>query len=83
MALQITADPGQPLTTPQPLAETGAWSVAGVRVLVSGVVLLLAGVALLVLSRPVDAGAGRTNLLVVLCSEQATQPVVNTGSLYQ
>jgi uncharacterized membrane protein YqjE len=24
-----------------------------------------------------------SNLLVVLCSEQATQPVVNTGSLYQ
>jgi len=23
-----------------------------------------------------------TNLLVVLCSEQATQPVVNTGTLY-
>jgi len=23
-----------------------------------------------------------SNLLVVLCSEQATQPVVNTGSLY-
>ena len=24
-----------------------------------------------------------SNLLVVLCSEQATQQVVNTGSLYQ
>ena len=24
-----------------------------------------------------------SNLLVVLCSEQATQPVVNTGTLYQ
>jgi uncharacterized membrane protein (Fun14 family) len=24
-----------------------------------------------------------SNLLVVLCSEQATQPVINTGSLYQ
>jgi hypothetical protein len=24
-----------------------------------------------------------SNLLVVLCSEQATQPVVNTGSRYQ
>ena len=24
-----------------------------------------------------------SNLLVVLCSEQATQPVVNTGSFYQ
>jgi hypothetical protein len=24
-----------------------------------------------------------SNLLVVLCSEQATQPVVNAGSLYQ
>jgi hypothetical protein len=24
-----------------------------------------------------------SNLLVVLCSEHATQPVVNTGSLYQ
>jgi hypothetical protein len=24
-----------------------------------------------------------SNLLVVLCSEQATRPVVNTGSLYQ
>jgi hypothetical protein len=24
-----------------------------------------------------------SNLLVVLCSEQATQPIVNTGSLYQ
>jgi hypothetical protein len=23
-----------------------------------------------------------SNLLVVLCSEQATQPVVNTGTLY-
>jgi hypothetical protein len=23
------------------------------------------------------------NLLVVLCSDQATQPVVNVGSLYQ
>jgi hypothetical protein len=23
-----------------------------------------------------------SNLLVVLCSDQATQPVVNTGSLY-
>jgi hypothetical protein len=24
-----------------------------------------------------------SNLLVVLCSEQATQPIVNTGTLYQ
>ncbi len=24
-----------------------------------------------------------SNLLVVLCGEQATQPIVNTGSLYQ
>lgn len=24
-----------------------------------------------------------SNLLVVLCSDQATQPVVNVGSLYQ
>jgi len=24
-----------------------------------------------------------SNLLVVLCSEQATQPIVNAGSLYQ
>jgi hypothetical protein len=24
-----------------------------------------------------------SNLLVVLCSEQATQQVINTGSLYQ
>jgi hypothetical protein len=24
-----------------------------------------------------------SNLLVVLCSEQSTQPVVNTGTLYQ
>jgi hypothetical protein len=24
-----------------------------------------------------------SNLLVVLCSEHATQPVVNTGTLYQ
>lgn len=24
-----------------------------------------------------------SNLLVVLCSEQATQPVINTGTLYQ
>jgi len=24
-----------------------------------------------------------SNLLVVLCSEQATQPVVNTGTLYK
>ena len=24
-----------------------------------------------------------SNLLVVLCSEQTTQPVVNTGSLYR
>ena len=24
-----------------------------------------------------------SNLLVVLCSEQATQPVVNTGTLYE
>jgi hypothetical protein len=24
-----------------------------------------------------------SNLLLVLCSEQATQPVVNTGTLYQ
>jgi hypothetical protein len=24
-----------------------------------------------------------SNLLVVLCSEQQTQPVVNTGTLYQ
>jgi hypothetical protein len=24
-----------------------------------------------------------SNLLVVLCSEQATQPVVNAGTLYQ
>jgi len=24
-----------------------------------------------------------STLLVVLCSEQATQPVVNTGTLYQ
>ena len=24
-----------------------------------------------------------SNLMVVLCSEQATQPIVNTGTLYQ
>jgi len=24
-----------------------------------------------------------SNLLVVLCSEKATQPIVNTGTLYQ
>jgi hypothetical protein len=24
-----------------------------------------------------------SNMLVVLCSEQATQPVINTGTLYQ
>ena len=24
-----------------------------------------------------------SNLLVVLCSENATQPIINTGSLYQ
>jgi hypothetical protein len=24
-----------------------------------------------------------SNLLVVLCSDRATQPVINTGSLYQ
>ena len=28
-------------------------------------------------------GTMMSNLLVVLCSEQATQPIVNTGTLYQ
>jgi hypothetical protein len=31
----------------------------------------------------VRAAVAVSNLLVVLCSEQATQQIVNTGSLYQ
>jgi hypothetical protein len=32
---------------------------------------------------PAQDAKDRAGLLVVLCSEQATQQVVNTGSLYQ
>jgi hypothetical protein len=34
------------------------------------------------ISNPFEASMV-SNLLVVLCSKQATQPVVNTGTLYQ
>jgi hypothetical protein len=33
--------------------------------------------------QPDSVQIAESNLLVVLCSEQATQQVVNTGSLYQ
>ena len=46
----------------------------------------LPGIFMLVLLLAIIAGGVATmvsNLLVVLCSEQNTQPVVNTGSLYR
>jgi hypothetical protein len=57
------------------MAESKVWSAPGVRVLVTGVVLVLGAIVLLVLAMV-------SNLLVVLCGEQATQQV-NSGSLYQ
>ena len=33
-------------------------------------------------AQPISEAGMVSNLLVVLCSEQATQQVVNTGSLY-
>jgi uncharacterized membrane protein len=78
---------------PVTIAERQAWSAPGAGVLVSGVAAVLAGAALLIPGVRQCGGAGRTgliaaavlvsSLLVVWCSEQATQQAVNAGSRYQ
>jgi regulator of protease activity HflC (stomatin/prohibitin superfamily) len=64
MTAQAPGSPGQQLA-PRQLAEQGAWSAPGVRVLVLGVATLLAGIALLVLGTRWSPGAGPTTLIVV------------------
>jgi hypothetical protein len=75
------------------VTEREARFLPGLRMLVAGIVLLLAGVAVAVAASHQSPGAAAAlvllailifiHLLVVLCSEQATQPVVNTGTLCQ
>ena len=63
MSAQAPVGPGQELAVRQ-VAESKAWSVPGVRVLVLGIATLLAGIALLVLGITSSPGAGRTTLIV-------------------
>ena len=91
MATQTAAAAGSQRPDQQ-VTEHEAQFLAGLPMLVLGVAGLLAGVVLAVVASRQGGGVAValavlcvvvSNLLVVLCSEQATQPVVNTGTLYQ
>jgi regulator of protease activity HflC (stomatin/prohibitin superfamily) len=64
MAPQASVGPGHELDQRQ-IAEGGAWSVPGVRMLAAGIAVLVAGIVLLTLGVKHGAGAGQTALILV------------------
>ena len=65
MSVQVSAGPGQELASRQ-IAESGAWSAPGVRVLVAGIVMLLAAIGLFALGFALGpGGAGPVTLIVI------------------
>jgi hypothetical protein len=90
MSVEVLAGAGQQPEFPQ-MAESKGWSAPGVRILVTGVVLALAAIAARVRPAGVTIIESRLTRLsyapeiaqAMLRQQQATQQVVNTGSLYQ